>query len=428
MKDISKRRLQTMTVNKLFVRRAKICFIICLGLFLTILISGCTSSPANSEPASSQNNSSLSEDNQNTSKQALDVRKNRIAAGYSHSAAVKDDGSVWTWGNNWKGQLGDGTDGTNRGKLAPVKVTGLSDVVSVAAGSYFTAAIKQDGTVWTWGNNDNGQLGDGTTTNRNTPVQVSGISDIVALSAGQNHIAALKADGTVWAWGNNSSGQLGDGTENYETTTPVQVKGLTDIIGIAAGSLNTLAVGKDGNVWGWGENLVGEIGGGELTSSLVPIKISGLQDVSIIKQTSDHIIALLENGNVYTIRANGYGKIVEVSDSDGKMKVTPLKDVVDVAAGEYEAVAVKNDGTVYKWHISNYFPFGNSEGYYLGVILEHVYELEDIVEVAKGNNHTLLLKKDGTVWVWGSNDQGQLGIDSFVDFRGPMQSLMNLEI
>ena len=123
---------------------------------------------------------------------------------------MKSDGTVWSWGYNNKGQIGNGTITVN--ELSPVQATGLTGVVSVAAGYEHTVALKSDGTVWTWGYNNYGQLGDGTTTDESSPVQVSGLTGVIAIAAGYEHTVALKSDGTVWAWGYNTYGQLGDNT------------------------------------------------------------------------------------------------------------------------------------------------------------------------------------------------------------------------
>ena len=145
--------------------------------------------------------------------------------GPDHVLAVKNDGTVWAWGYNGYGQLGDGT--TTEQNL-PVQVPGLSGVITWAraAAAHHSLAVKGDGTLWAWGYNENGQLGDGTTTRRPSPVQVGASPGVVAASAGNYHTLALKGDGTVWAWGFNGYGQVGDGTTT-ERHTPVQVSGLT---------------------------------------------------------------------------------------------------------------------------------------------------------------------------------------------------------
>ncbi|MGB9849149.1 MAG: Ig-like domain-containing protein, partial [Moorellaceae bacterium] len=180
----------------------------------------------------------------------------KIAGGDNHSLAVKSDGTVWAWGWNYYGQLGDGTTINH---TTPMRVTNLTGVVAVAAGIYHSLALKSDGTAWAWGWNGYGHLGDGTTTNRTAPVQVQGLTGVVAVAAGGYHSLALKSDGTVWAWGRNYEGQLGDGTTTNRYT-PVQVKNLTGVVAVAAGYYHSLALKSDGTVWAWGRNYEGQLG------------------------------------------------------------------------------------------------------------------------------------------------------------------------
>jgi YD repeat-containing protein len=169
-----------------------------------------------------------------------------MAAGYYHTVALKNDGTVWAWGYNAQGQLGDGTT-TQR--TVPVQVmaspgVGLTNVKAIAAGYKHTVVVKNDGTVWTWGWNSDGQLGDGTTTDRKTPVQVSGLTNVKAVAAGYYHTVALKNDGTVWSWGYNYYGQLGDGTsgDTASKSAPVQVKDLVLTSGGGGGTNTTLII------------------------------------------------------------------------------------------------------------------------------------------------------------------------------------------
>lgn len=156
-----------------------------------------------------------------------------IAGGYEHCLALRNDGTVWAWGYNWAGELGDGTT-TERN--APVQVAGLSEVAAIAAGKgYHSLALKADGTVWAWGFNVKGQLGDGTTTSRSTPIQVTGLSNVAAIGAGIQYSLAIRNDGILWAWGLNKYGQLGDGTTT-DRYTPVQVTGLGSVTAVAEGA------------------------------------------------------------------------------------------------------------------------------------------------------------------------------------------------
>jgi alpha-tubulin suppressor-like RCC1 family protein len=214
-----------------------------------------------------------------------------IAAGDLHSLALRTDGTVWAWGYNYAGQLGNGT--TTHSSV-PVQVSGLSDVTAIAAGSAqgdHSLALRTDGTVWAWGYNYAGQLGNGTTTNSPTPVQVSGLSDVTAIAAGFNHSLALRTDGTVRAWGNNFAGQLGNGTTT-NSPTPVQANGLAGVTAIAGGGLFSLAVLTDGTVRAWGDNSQGALGDGTLTSTSTPVQVSGLSGVTAIAAGISHSLAL----------------------------------------------------------------------------------------------------------------------------------------
>ena len=236
-----------------------------------------------------------------------------IAAGYNHIVVLKSDGTVWGWGDNAGGQLGDGDTNSIWGKpVYEVQALGLSGVTAVAAGGSHSVALKSDGTVWAWGYNDSGQLGDGTTTNRSTPVKVSGLSGVIAIAAGcwGQYTVALKSDGTVWAWGDNNSGQLGDGTTHYwGQTTPVQVSGLSGVTAIAAGVWQTMALKSDGTVWAWGDNSYGQLGDATTTIRSTPVKVLGLSGVTAISTGESHSVALKNDGTVWAWGNNGSGQL-----------------------------------------------------------------------------------------------------------------------
>ena len=279
-----------------------------------------------------------------------------VAAGKYHRLALKSDGTVWAWGDNEYGQLGDGTSGEFAGKYTPVQVISLSGVIAVAAGWYHSLAVKSDGTVWAWGYNRYGRLGDGSTTQRDTPVQVSGLSGVIAVAGGWAHSLALKSDGTVWAWGFNEYGQLGDGTsgEFEGKSTPVQVIGLSGVIAIAGGEEHSLALKSDGTVWAWGSNGDNQLGDGthgELESKSTPVQVISLSGVIAIAGGEDHSLALKSDGTVWAWGYNGSGRLGD-GTTDARLtpvQVSGLSGVIAVGAGNKHSLAVKSDGTVWAW-------------------------------------------------------------------------------
>ena len=185
-----------------------------------------------------------------------------VATGYDHSLALARDGSVWAWGRNGSGQIGDGST-TDR--FLPVQVTGLDGILvtEVAVGKSHSLALDQNGAVWAWGYNGEGQLGDGTQLQRLAPVRVKGLDPVQHIAAGvaSLHSLALTREGRIWSWGSNAFGQLGLGeADDQPHPTPQTIPGLTQVTSLAGSEKFTLAVRRDGTVWAWGDNDYGQLG------------------------------------------------------------------------------------------------------------------------------------------------------------------------
>jgi alpha-tubulin suppressor-like RCC1 family protein len=219
-----------------------------------------------------------------------------VAGGRNHAIALTAGGTVYAWGSNQYGQLGNGTW---QNSSDPVLVSSLTDVVGIFAGRDHNLAVRSDGSVWSWGYNGHGELGDGTSTNRNAPVRVvrlngSALGKIVQVGAGANHSLALRSDGTLWAWGRNNFGQLGEGTFSTRRRA-VQVSGLSSVEQMAGGRQNSIAVTTGGQVYTWGENLFGQLGDGTVstTGRNIPGKVASLSNVSAVGMGRDYGMAIV---------------------------------------------------------------------------------------------------------------------------------------
>jgi alpha-tubulin suppressor-like RCC1 family protein len=291
-----------------------------------------------------------------------------VVGGRPHSLAIKSDRTVVGWGENNNGELGNGSTSN---ATVPTPVSGLTDVTDVAGGSDHSLAVKTDGTVRAWGYNGSSQLGDGTTTQRTTPVQVkTGIlpdvflTGVATVAAGRTHSLALKSDGTVWAWGENDNGELGDGTTTNRSLA-VQVSGLDGVIAIAAGDDFSLALRNTGEVWAWGYNGDGRLGDGSSTSRSTPVKTSSLTGITAISSGAASGYALKSDGTVWAWGYNGQGQLGDGTTSN---RFTPvqvrgfdglgfLSSVTKISASEggsccsygLSAYALKSDGTVWAW-------------------------------------------------------------------------------
>jgi alpha-tubulin suppressor-like RCC1 family protein len=313
-----------------------------------------------------------------------------VAAGDIHSLALHKDGTVYAWGNGYAGQLGNNMNGVPaQTTTTPVMVSGpagvgyLNNVIAIAGGYNFSLALRNDSTVWSWGSNTNGCLGDGTTTERDVPIQVTGpgglgyLTGITAIAAGQWFCLALKSDGTLWAWGKNTNGTLGNNTTT-DSHTPVQVLGpggtgyLSEIKAISARGPHSIALQKDGKVWTWGWG--GTLGNNTNMSSdqLTPIQVQDvggvgyLSEIYAIAGGMTHCLALKNGGTVYGWGYNQYGQVgnntfnpwiytpVQVAGPGGVGYLTGITAIAGPEMGCF-SLALKNDGTVWSWG-------GNSSG------------------------------------------------------------------
>jgi len=293
------------------------------------------------------------------------------AGGYGNtSAAIKTNGTLWAWGYNNSGQLGIGNT-TNYS--SPKQIGALTGWLQVSTGRYRnTAAIKTNGTLWTWGNNSLGALGLGNTTSYSSPKQVGSGTNWAMAACGNSTTIAIKTDGTLWSWGYNPQGQLGLGITSYFTSLPQQVGTLTNWSKVSSVGNFCVAIKTDGTLWSWGYNVRGQLGLGDTTSRSSPVQVGA------------------------------------------------LTNWLTVATGYSSCLAIKTDGTLWSWGFNFYGQLGlgdttnRSSPVQVGALTTWLY-------IAATYNSSYSIKTNGTLWSWGDNGNGQLGLGNTTYYSSPKQ-------
>ena len=281
----------------------------------------------------------------------------------------------------------------------------------VKAGENHTVMLRPNGTLWTCGDNFLGQLGDGTTTARNVPTQIGTATDWTAISAGQYHTTAIKADGSLWAWGDNTYGQLGTGTASFIEAAPVRVGTAKDWATVSAGDYHTVAMKADGTIWAWGDSADGTLGTGETYSGIIvstPTQI-GTDKWKAIATGQGHTMAVRADGALFGWGANGVGQLGDQSNLEGR---NPILVGVDT---DWADVTVRGNQTVARKTNNKLFAWGHNADGQLGDGTLVNKDLPTPVDdnawkaIASGDSHSVALKDDGTLWAWGDNAEGQCG-------------------
>ena len=353
-----------------------------------------------------------------------------VAAGSNHTVALSSDGLVWTWGANRDGQQGNGTF-SPAGMYRPAQVQNLYNVIAVAAGSFHNVALTNVGTVWTWGNNIYGSLGDGTTTGRATPVQVPNLNNIVAIDANGYFTVALSSNGTVWYWGLMGSSRI-DGPTFH--TTPRQLQGMNNVvaisaaIGVGADDADIIMLRDDSSVWQLNYSMWGN----------TAEQRQQLSDISTVAAGTHFTLALNDiDGTIWAWGTERYGQLGSGASQNLQMTprqvlnfdimryydgVVPLDDIVAISAGWRHSLALREDGTVWTWGSNSRGQLGIGEMGGIRNMPSHIYGLHNVVAISAGGHHSVVIRDDGAVLAWGSNFHGELGIDSYENESSrPMQ-------
>lgn len=369
--------------------------------------------------------------------------------------AYKANGELWGWGQNNVGGIGDGTVND---KASPVRVLGNHSFIKVSVGTANSTALKQDGSVWTWGTGRG--LGDGTTTHKSSPVQVIGNHSFIDCDVGHSCGAALKVDGSVWTWGFNGSGQLGT-NNTTNTSSPVPVVGNHSFVRVGIGGnwqnlhMTMAALKADGSLWGWGANDAGILGTGDTNPRSSPVVLVGNHSFIDFAVSIGVKCGLKADGSVWTLGNNQFGVLgtgdvtnqtspVQVIGNHSFIKVTIGSRIEE---GSYSfantCAALKADGSVWTWGYGIGLGDGTTTAKSSPVQIIGNHSFIDIIGGAGSRNGPFFcgLKSDGSLWGWGGNGTGQLatgntntysspvsviGNHSFISLHGGLSTLINV--
>ena len=358
---------------------------------------------------------------------ALSPKVVSVSMGMFHGLALKDDGTVWTWGAPYAGGAGIelNNDKSASNILSQIPIT---NVTALCAATDNNLALKNDGTVWTWGYNEEGQLGDGTYIDSSVPVRVKGLVNITAIGGNYDSHIALRTDGTVWTWGDGLTGQLGDGTtgtlqpnggladgviaDDYRKNVPFRVN-ISGVKAVAAGWGYSLALKHDGTVWGWGDNQQGQLGTGYLNNIIpYPVQVLGISNVSMIAAGYDSVLALRDDGTIWEWGGIG-GMYGNITIMPVPKQVSNLTDFVQISDGNVHFMALAKNGTVSVWGTNMDGEIaGKVSQDFIGYTPLQISMLTNITIIAAGHFNGLALGDDGTIYEWGRNMEGQIDPNS----------------
>lgn len=345
-----------------------------------------------------------------------------ISAGGNHVLAIGNNDKIWGWGSNFLGALGLGA--TSGDQLNPIQSTNTSVFSKISTGgNEFSIALKPDGTLWSTGLNDYGELGIGSYVNKSSFTQIGLDTNWQTFSAGGIHTLALKTDGTLWSWGGNSEGQLGNNTM-VDSNSPIQIGVATNWAMVSAGGYYfSAAIKTDGTLWTWGHDFYEELGNGPvLGQQLVPTQIGIDTNWKTVSTGQYHSLALKTDGSLWAWGSNSYGAL---GDGTTTRRPVPIQigsatDWDTIVAGSFASYAIKTDGTLWSWGYNDYGQLGDGTTIHKSVPTQIGSDTNWKEVSSKQGYYAIALKTDGSAWSWGLNMAGYLGDGTITQRLSPV--------
>ncbi|MES2258774.1 MAG: hypothetical protein V4724_09650 [Pseudomonadota bacterium] len=375
-----------------------------------------------------------------------------VEAGADHTLALKVDGTLFAWGENARGQLGDSTTSPTVPRVTQVYVAdGIDTWKMVAAGGLHSVALRSDGSLWTWGDNSVAQLGIGSAGGfRSSPVRIDTGNDWVYVAAGKAHSFAINKAGQLYAWGLNTRGQLGIGAAPVAAPLPVRVGTFTNWTMVLAGDNHSVGLRADGTMYAWGDNAFGQVGNGDggddALCSLTTVVAPAVTTPTQIPRTwiavaagTNYTAAIRIDGTLWTWGLNNFGQLgivgpsgtplscsatpLPVDTSTNWAKIATSANACATTAGDGDAcvsngnatsashtLAIKTDGTLWAWGDNSFGQLGQGSSTATTFFKPaQVGNARTWVSVAAGSAHSFGVQSDGTLWGWGANNVGQQG-------------------
>ena len=314
----------------------------------------------------------------------------QVSLGSDHGAAVMSDGSLYTWGANYYGQLGNGE--TSNGYYAPEKI--MDDVAYVSLGFYHSAAITTDGSLYMWGENSSGELGNSPLHNSSTPIKI--MDNVVSVCLGYKYSAAITTDGSLYMWGRNHLGQLGNGTTE-NSSIPIEI--MDNVAQVSLGDKHSAAITTDGNLYMWGSNYFGQFSNGTNEDSLTPIKV--MENVAYVSLGSLDSAIVTKGGSLYICGSNSEGQFGDGTTQDSYNPVKIMDNVVCVSRDAVHSAAITTNGNLYMWGDNSFGQLGNgtTENSYVPIII-----MNNVADISISGYYSAAITTDGNLYMWGRNN------------------------